>query len=297
MFATIFPSHAAVVASFVLDVAIVLAGLAGLIVVGGFVSRAFNETLGRKRSKYRRLRSLAADAQLEFFTSTLGHSPVLRNEFDAPVTKYTEDGAAAPQKATFVQHFYVDRDYTVQTISNTGDRVLAYSVTTRQEGFNPTFRPVGWPSSWTKLRRLRGHDEASEPLFSVALGHTRFDGLTEWPHPDRIVAWLGARAGAYSEEYYFGNPGYYQTYVFTASSAGQGPIGPLHDLWADVEFTGDFRWPGSDARDFEDLERVHTFRNQTAVTTYTVIGSGLLAADYPTTYGPHGDEIRKVPVS
>lgn len=190
----------------------------------------------------------------------------------------------------------------MQAICDPGERVLSYSVTTPRAGFNPTFEPgSGLPYGRRLLARLRRNPVGDKPLFRVTLGQTPFSELTGWGPPQRVISWVGARAGAYSEEYYFGNPGYYQTYVFTASSAGFGAMARLDQLEPIDQTTWQFRWPypseptGGPA--FEALPGIAAIRRETVVTTYTVIGSGLFPDDYPSSYGPHGDEIRTIRVT
>jgi hypothetical protein len=111
-------------ASVVLDTAIILAGLAGLIVVANFLWNTLGWRLLEKQRKYRQLARLAADVQLDFFTTTLARPPVLRREFEALVTEFADDGEQSRTNRPFVEHFFVDRDYVVQAICDPGERVL-----------------------------------------------------------------------------------------------------------------------------------------------------------------------------
>jgi hypothetical protein len=103
---------------------------------------------------------------------------------------------------------------------------------------------------------------------------------------------------SYSEVHYFGNPGYYQHFVFTASvAAHQGPIGPIYEL-AEMYPEGRLMGGLSDP-DYEFPEEAKAvlgrIRRETVVTTYTVIGGFLMPENFPAGFGPHGDEVRTLP--
>lgn len=103
----------------------------------------------------------------------------------------------------------------------------------------------------------------------------------------------------YTEEHYFGNPGYYQTFAFTASSIGAGRVGDVSALGrtSPDEMGGTFTWPDPKERwtKMEQIPGLTQFRLDTVVTTYTVIGASVLADDLPHQFGPHGDEVRTIP--
>jgi hypothetical protein len=91
-----------------------------------------------------------------------------------------------------------------------------------------------------------------------------------------------------------GNPGYYLTFVFTASNAAR--FGAV-DSMAFADAGGEFKWPPDEPDNFpewRDLQQLQRFRRTTVVTTYSVLGA-LSVADFPTTFGPHGDEVRTLP--
>lgn len=146
-------------------------------------------------------------------------------------------------------------------------------------------------------------DAKYESLVRVTLGKTRFSEFGDdvaddfaGPHLSILV---GARTYTYSEFQSFGNPGHYQNYVFTASVVvWQAPVGEL--VATQEEVLGDqfdeSEWPrDTDNRDWADLKVTREFRRETVVTTYTVVSSELSLAGYPSTYGPHGDEVRTLP--
>lgn len=275
------------------DLAGIIGGLAALLVVAAAVREGYRRTLGRRRDRYARLERLGTGAQLSFFIAVLGEPPAMRRRLEHEVQEIDADESVPRVDRPFVECYFVDRDFYVQTISDGDETVLGFSVTTRSRRFAPVFpRRL---SRWGRVRRNLPRGERDEPLFRVKLGHTPFRATdSEWGPPS-VKAWLGARAYSYSEVRYFGNPGYYQTYVFTASSASHAPVG---DLTAVIGGSGDFRWPpeGAGLEDFERIANLQRFPDRTAITTFTVIGAHISAEDYPAaTYGPHGDEMRTIP--
>lgn len=196
---------------------------------------------------------------------------------------------------------FIDRDYFVQTISDDDHSVLAFSVTTRSSRFKPAFqlpRKRGWKGKRQWKRRT---GEEFKPLFRIRLGHTRFEELDRGD-PDEFAgphfrAWIGARSFSYAEDHYYGNPGYYQTFVFSASSNAAVPDG-IRELSNAIQEAGGEEWPDKnrvDQPEWKDMPRAQAFRRRSAITTYTVISVDLWLKNYPSTFGPHGDEVRMLP--
>jgi hypothetical protein len=295
----------------------------------------YQRTLGRRRDRYARLARLGTNAQLSFFTSVLGEPPAIRRRRDEKVRRYVTrdeyekaaDWEIAPSEddelddegedyeydednrylwaivpTTYTECFFIDRDYYVQALCDEDETVIGFSVTTRTSRFRPTF--TGHESLGRRGRRLfkKITGQRWSDFFHLRLGHTRFVDLgidDDWSPSYQVV--VGARWAAYSEAYYFGNPGYYQTFIFSAGGAAyHSPVGPLGEL-SEAVATAD--WFGglldedaprsTHASDFEQiLERV---RRESVVTTYTVVGPHISLNDYPATFGPHGDEVRTLP--
>jgi hypothetical protein len=213
--------------------------------------------------------------------------------------------------ASFVECIFVDRLYYLQTISDADGTVLAFSVTTRGSRFSPRFEFPPRMGLVEKLRWRRKTGEMPRPLFRVRLGRSRFSDL-DAKNPDAFApphfqATSGVRMFRYSEINYYGNPGGYVTYVFTASSAvaGRAAWSVLFDV---IEQAGYFEWPyptrpdpeeqappTSRGPEWESLTAAHEFRSRSAITTYTAIHGRLWVENFPTTFGPHGDEVRLLP--
>jgi hypothetical protein len=136
-------------------------------------------------------------------------------------------------------------------------------------------------------------------MLEVRLGRTKFAdavNLDDLGPTFRVKATFGAHAYSYSEFHYFGNPGYYQTFVLTSSNAAP-PFGPYPPMAELVEEIGE-EWPDRDDPSpaaYKDLKVLPRLREETAVTTYTVINLRLWEENYPSGFGPHGDEVRTLP--
>jgi hypothetical protein len=339
-------------------IAEIVGGVVAAIALAGLARNIWRRTLGRRRDRYNCLARLGTGAQFSFFTSVIGEPPAIKRKVTADAAIYAEDGGdfhlvKAPRE--YWEAFFIDRDFYLQTISDVEEEtVLSFSITTRTRRFRPVFYGHRRPGLNDRIRWRLRFRERYTPLFRVELGVTRFSELRPWGLP-KIRSWLGARASQYSEELYFGNPGYYQTFVFSTTSAGH--IGACGDLVTIGETNdaigGNFTWPkndenallatatadmtagselpdmneadlgGSDLDDevVTDMEQDYEeedsreaqrraveeldarlaevsglvqFRRATAINTYTVIGPSLNANDYPSTYGPHGDEVRQI---
>ena len=290
-----------------------VAALAALLVVAGAIRAWYRRTLGRRRDRYGRLARLGTGAQLGFFVAVLGEPPAMRRvvvkedyrEFLVPDDPRFDEGLEETQYAyverRFTESIFIDRDFYVQTITDDDETVLAFSVTVRHHRFRPVFE-LPPKIGWRERRRWRKRTgEAFMPLFRVRLGQTRFSELDRGASDEQtghhFKASLGARSFGYSEDHYYGNPGYYQTYVFTASSAAGVPDGIGH-LGGAIEEAGGGEWPDpnrSDQPDWDQMPKAQAFRRQAAVTTFTVLSLGLSVENYPATFGPHGDEVRTLP--
>jgi hypothetical protein len=102
---------------------------------------------------------------------------------------------------------WVEADAYVRA-SGVGDTVVVLSVTTRNGRFAPTL--------------YRDHLISTEGTsIEVTLGRTTFGDLPG--RPVGVAGALGARRYGYSEIYYFGNPGYYQTFAYSINDAGYVP--------------------------------------------------------------------------
>jgi hypothetical protein len=276
----------------------IVGAAAALLVVGAAVRNWYRRSLGRRWTNYGRLKRLGTGAQLSFFEAVLTEPPAIRRTVEVELREYQERLGRSVErlvKRDFTECFFTDRDYYVQTLSDGDDTVHGFSVTTRRKRFKPH---IVFPDLGRRARRRieREIERRWGPFVEIRLGHTRFDRAVpnrDWKPSLKFA--LGARTWSYSELYYFGNPGYYQTFVFTASgTAGGFPVG---DLAALTEEIGPDYPPGSAESDPADFEspQVQRFRRETAVTTYTVFMTPVLGNHFPVNFGPHEDHVRTLP--
>jgi hypothetical protein len=295
-------------------VAVLLGGLAGLLAIGGAARAWWRRTLGRRADRYTRLARLGTGAHLSFFVAVLGEPPAMSNtvtkddyiEYVRPGDPDWNDEAQVSQvrrvSRAFLVSTFIDRDYYVQTISDDDGTVLAFSVTTRSRRFQPVLQVPQPPGPLARWRWRRAHGQPYHAPVYVKLGRTSFADLDS-PDPEsfspphfRIM--MGAHNHAYSEMVYKGNPGYYQTFVWTASDAArQGRFGK--GMAVVQEIKGD-EWPmpeGDGAEpDWSNMPETQRFRHETVITTYTVIGVSLGLENYPIDrFGPHENIVRTVP--
>jgi hypothetical protein len=146
------------------------------------------DTFGDNSINYAKIQSLATETQIDYFSAVLG-APAFKNH------DYTN----------YFEYIFVHPKYYVQALTDTDNKVLLYSVTTRVSGFNPTFR-------------IGGIDATTGKEFEVVLGKTKFDELPF--KPIKLDGDQGARRSYYREKYYFGNPGFYQNYDFAYNDSG-----------------------------------------------------------------------------
>lgn len=279
------------------DIAAIVGGVAAAIFIYDVLRGWTKRTLGRKRILYRRLSRLGASAQLDYFVDTLEAAPAIQRSAVHDVTEFEgEVEVTVPRE--FVESFFVFPECYVQTISDSDETVIAYSVTSRRLRFRPTFvvpRGVSFTDRVNAYRRWRVWPSK---LMKVKLHKTRFKDADvrrsdESEEDDDLKAPLlatgGARTWSYSERYYLGNPGYYQSYVISAgSNAEQSPF--------DYESLNKLAAAGGDPYEWTpELKRAsRAFRSSTRITTFTVIAHRFFEENYQWTYGPHGDDVRVV---
>jgi hypothetical protein len=270
-----------------LGAASILGRGAALLVLGGAIWAWYRRTLGRRRDRYARLARLGTGAQLSFFTSVLGEPPAMRKSFLAPVPRWDEEAQLMlPVEGAIIECFFIDRDYYIQAVCDPDESVVAFSVTTRSKRFAPTFLFPPMRGFLARRRFKKKSGQAFEHYFKVKLGHTRFADLPSGSSPKR-KAESGARTYSYTEAYWYGNPGNYQHYCFTASSATyQARVGPIGDVVEEIgrDWIGG---PGEEPSEPDPQSALYRFRRETPITTYTVIGPGLNPETYPAGFGPH----------
>lgn len=288
-----------------------IGAIAAAVLIAQAIWTAVRMTIARRIILKWRIGQLGPSAQVSFFTATLGRAPAISRSIEYRKLEYVDawlapdyddsdeespgdDERLVEVKSPGKEHFYVFPEAYIQVIANEDDSVLAYSVTSRRLWFRPRFRAPQHVSLRTRFRGLRLYRNWRwRPLLVVKLNRTTFGKVVDREDRDEpeylrvpFVATTGARTWQFTDSYYLGNPGHYLTYVFTASSAVE-----LRRLEFDALSTAcrgliDDEWPPA------RRAALKRFRDETRISTYTVIGPELTDDRYDWHFGPHGDEVR-----
>jgi len=227
--------------------------------LAALIKTIYRRTVGRRRDLYRRIARLGTNAQVSFFTSVLGQPPAIQRS----------------RNEQFVEYVFVDQDYFVNVLADREQSVRLFSVTTRRRKFQPRLESA-----------KEGH---ANPRLEVRLGETTFAelGLS----PDRAVGrGAGGRGFRYSEVFYLGNPGKYQTFV---CSTGLGGAGAIEELPGSGDFdTGEIL----SERPAENHPGLKSFRASSRIEIFTVVApSGIGDLDDAHESGPDLDHVRTLP--
>lgn len=233
------------VVGFCAAVTAVLGFLGYLPKIVGFIKAVYYRTpVGTKRFFYKKLRLLSPDVQLDYFSRSLGLTPVFRNK-----------------RALFSEYVYVHPLFYVQALVDEQDSVACYSVTSRTRGFEPRI----WPHNL--------HPETVPMIPNPRLGSFSLGELDI--QPQEIEGWVGARRFGYVEAFYTGNPGLYRTYFVGINDAGPADTQVIRALNALIPHGSPIVHVDR-SEDWEDVERflerpdVSAFRETAKPNTYGV---------------------------
>jgi len=233
--------------------------LAFLIFLVGFTifetsQNNINEKEDPLAEKYKRLEQLSTEVQLSYFKELLGN-PVFVN--------YSPD-------RTQKEHTFVDDQYFVQAITNQDNKVLAYSVTTREKDFQPNIIFVNK---------------------NVFLGKTKFSEIESGKDCYGIAANWGSY---YFEKYSGACPGFYQHYLFGVTDTGYWPEGISIDslTFGSTPTFGEQRYLEEHKLDWEKGDRKE--REETPINTYMIISPFIDPANIKFGFGPNINQIRLI---
>ncbi|MDH4164351.1 MAG: hypothetical protein OEW15_16940 [Nitrospirota bacterium] len=193
-----------------------------------------------------------------------------------------KNASSVAESKKIKEYIFGNQYFYLQVLADTSGRVLAYGVTTRKADFNPSFRIL--EHAFTGDKSAPEDIKKAVPLaFNIILGKTRFG---DFPHtPENITANLGARRIHYHEEYYFGNPGDYQSYFIGVNDSGYVDID--HD---NMDFFFNKEIDPTD-------KKVEAFRKKSTINTFFVTFP--LGGDEPALrehlIGPNYDQVRVIP--
>src|SRR3954468_9791042 len=132
------------------DYATIIAGVLAALGLFDYARSVWGRTVGRRRVVAQRLARLGTGAQLGFFESVLGEPPALRRRFELDEKDWgaVADDDSEPPLVTrsYVESFFIDPLYYVQTVSDVDDPVVGFSITTRPRRFHPTITIPRSPS-------------------------------------------------------------------------------------------------------------------------------------------------------
>ncbi len=163
---------------------ILLSSLITIINSSSILREFYSTVIRYENGLYKDIGLLATETNIKHFEKILGNPSYINTFF------------------TTREYIFVNELFYTQAITDNNDKVLAFSITTRSKSFNPEV-----------------------PLFNeIRLGETSFSELKKqsrlFLEADHLISYLGAHDLFYSEGYYLGNPGGYQTYFFSMSRSG-----------------------------------------------------------------------------
>lgn len=211
----------------------------------GIMKKIYSHTSYSEKIKLlENIASLSPDANIDYFKEKLG-KPIF--------IKMMDDNN--------IEFIFYNKYSIIQVVTDNKETTLAYSVTSLKEGFNPEI---------TLPTMSQGQEEVK-----IKLGKTKFIDLNELPSSPSVQSWVGAHDYYYGERYYFGNPGFYLTYIFSSNHMAGGSI-PNFDLNNDVEKDA-YRWGAE-------------------ITTYTVISGNNKAQELKLDeWGGSINDVRVIP--
>ena len=228
----------------------------------------YSDTIGSMAVAYKKLNNLSTDAQIDYFKSNLG-SPIFVN-----------------RNMNFIEYIFVDKYFYVQALCEK-DKVLMYSVTTRDKNFNPKFQ-----------RTEYSYDASSQDVKAIPqiieLGKTTFhDASKMLGDPEGLSNVVGVRRFFYKESYYFGNPGNYQTFIFSVNDASSVITAyPPDNQKSFGSFNIDSKNVGKTIQEIlTDVHYSH-FRKEAVINTFTVISPTLYENYESLPIGPDLDQVR-----
>lgn len=277
--------------------ALVLFLLTSLITIsqgGRIIQDWYYSTLGRQSKVLNDVKHLAPGMHIDYFISKLG-SPVFINQESAAPLK---EGASVVKKS----YIFDVRPIFVAAYVDENGKVLAYSVTSPDTRINPVLILPSMSADSNEDRE-------------IILGKTRFSDLDKLiGEPFDIAGNCGARRISYDEQYYFGNPGNYQYFIFSFNDMGlstglwqvnENGIGPseaegvtlLCDLSSDAPQVPSVL-SGDIMQDCENCN-LHTDKvkkiRQEIINTYTVTAPFVDSSQLGQGFGPDSDQMRILP--
>ena len=239
---------------------------------GSIIWNFFDESFRYKKVLYNKIEQLATETNIAYFQSLLGN----------PV--YINSGS------NIKEYIFVNDLFYVQGITDKNDKVLAYSVTTRDKNFNP-----------------------NPPFFKeIRIGKSSFKDINriEWlsGSPSWIISLPGAHDLFYTEGYYLANPGGYQTMFLSTTMAGYVDYDKFEMIPyyqtpnINLTFSDGFGYILPKKNQTPEEKEIDNFRqkNINTINTYTILGPFValndfidIRGEYPSyLFGPEYNQVR-----
>jgi len=191
----------------ILDFCTVMGSAGGIILLYSLLAK----TVFRRWHLKNKIKKLTPSTTISYFIELLGSPAFINTNGDSK------------------QYIFVDKLFYIDALTDTDNKVLAFSVTTRKSNFNPTLKLGPYSLDGKKI--------------VIKLGKSKFSELYSLPGGGKINSSVGAHNFYYVEEYYFGNPGNYQSYAFSINQAGftDAPLGKLIEISKEQSWDQEFR--------------------------------------------------------
>lgn len=224
---------------------------------GKILKDYYLNTVGIKNRYLNDINKLSAGVNIGYFKDILGNPAFIDESENKEQWEYV---------------FVRDLFYT-QVITDNNGAVLSYAITTRNKKFNPFIKLFD-----------------SSDTNKIVLGESKFSEIKD--EPKKIYAGCGARRFHYIEEYYLGNSGNYQYYIFSINDAGFVQVeNEIFFCKLDYSPKEENNKKGLDTLNLKDDE-VGNFRKNEILNTFAVTAPFISFDDLDFGIGPDYDKVR-----
>ncbi len=224
----------------------------------------FKDLIFKNNNLYQRLSQINTLASDGYVTELFGE-PFLIRKLPADY-QFSGDSVASIENLT--ERIYSDEKFYLQTISGENNEVVAYSITTRDNDFNPLV-----PLELSRgVQNSDGSYGAKKFISDLKLGKSHFQDLKD-ETPLKISFNSPNQHTFYLEGHYFGRPGGYKYYLFGISPYGS------HEERDEMYDLAHAFMEGNNVLDDADFLR---WRSEQKFNTFGIIDLTLLSFDIST---------------
>lgn len=213
---------------------------------------------------YIKLRQVKIKTSLSKITELFGAADI-SHPLPSPSAK--NRSTFPPEINMYTEWIYVDRKYVLQIISK-DQQTVAFSITRRVEDFKPEIPYLYRPAEESTSVGNDGYEARN--FTNYRLGDLSFRKLYDEHTNGRKYIHLGgsSKEEFYVESYYFGFPGYYNTFLFAWTSTYE--ISPAQHGYPNV---ADYL-NGSLFKDDEKYKKFDEWRGQVSPNSFSIIEQG-----------------------